>query len=114
MLGKGGHHLFGFGSKVPQISGADLSAQLAQDRPPVVIDVRTPAEFRSGHIAGARLIPLQELGQRLAEIPKDEQVVTVCHSGSRSQMAARRLKREGYDVLNLVGGMMHWAGKKVR
>lgn len=106
--------MFGLGSKVPQISAADLSAQLAQERPPVVIDVRTPAEFRSGHIAGARLVPLQELGQRLAEIPKDAEVVTVCHSGARSQMAARRLKKEGYNVSNLLGGMMHWAGKKVR
>lgn len=105
--------MFGFGAKVPQISPAELASQLKGDRPPVVIDVRTIGEFRSGHIQGARLIPLGELARRLNEIPKDQPVVTVCRSGSRSQMAAKQLKNEGFDVYNMTGGMMRWDGKTV-
>ncbi|NMP21931.1 rhodanese-like domain-containing protein [Sulfobacillus harzensis] len=106
--------MFGLGAKVPQISAKDLEGQLKQDRPPLVIDVRTIGEFRSGHIPGARLIPLGELGRRMDEIPKDQPVVTVCRSGSRSQMAAKQLKKAGYDVYNMAGGMMRWDGKTVR
>lgn len=106
--------MFGLGAKVPQISPQELQAQLKQERPPFVIDVRTIGEFRGGHIPGARLIPLGELGQRLAEIPIDQPVVTVCRSGSRSQVAAKQLKKAGYDVYNMAGGMMRWDGKTVR
>ncbi len=106
--------MFGLGTKVPQISPSDLASQLKGEHPPLVIDVRTIGEFRSGHIQGARLIPLGELAQRLNEIPKDQPVVTVCRSGSRSQMAAKQLKKEGYDVYNMTGGMMRWDGKTVR
>ena len=106
--------MFGLGVKVPAITAKDLVEQLKQDCPPVVIDVRTLAEFRTGHISGAHLIPLSELARRLDEIPKDRPVVTVCRSGSRSQIAAKQLIKKGYDVCNLVGGMVRWSGKTVR
>lgn len=106
--------MFGLGAKVPQMSPAELQAELKKDRPPVVVDVRTLGEFRTGHIPGARLIPLGELGGRTAEIPKDQTVVTVCRSGSRSQMAARQLQKLGYEVFNMAGGMNRWDGKTVR
>ena len=99
---------------MPQITAKDLAVQLKQDRPPVVIDVRTLGEFRTGHIPGARLIPLAELAKRLIEIPKDQAVVTVCRSGSRSHVAAKQLIKKGYDVRNLAGGMLQWSGKTVR
>jgi len=69
-----------------------------------VVDVRSPEEFRDGFYAGAINIPLQDLGRRMAEIPKDKPVVLYCASGARSAMAARVLKQAGYaDVVNAGG-----------
>jgi phage shock protein E len=69
-----------------------------------VVDVRSPDEFRDGGYPGAVNIPVQDLGRRLAEIPKDKPVVLYCASGARSGMAARVLKQAGYaDVVNAGG-----------
>ncbi len=66
-----------------------------------IIDVRTPDEFRKGAYPGALNVPLQLLGQRMHEIPRDKPIVVYCRSGSRSALAARLLTRAGYaDVLN--------------
>jgi glyoxylase-like metal-dependent hydrolase (beta-lactamase superfamily II)/rhodanese-related sulfurtransferase len=76
-----------------------------------VIDVREADEFDGplGHIAGARLVPMAELPQRLAEIDKARPVVTVCRSGTRSAQAAVLLGKAGLrDVANLAGGMLCW------
>ncbi len=93
--------------------GAGLTVQEAQTRlgarpAPFLLDVRQPDEFRQGHIAGAKLIPLSELSRRINEIPKDREVVCVCRSGSRSGMAARQLTAAGFQAVNLSGGMMAW------
>ncbi|MFM1988237.1 MAG: hypothetical protein RJA99_1194 [Pseudomonadota bacterium] len=76
-----------------------------------VVDVREPHEFDGplGHIAGARLVPLGELGVRATELAKDRPVVTVCRSGARSAQAATLLHKAGFaDVANLAGGMLRW------
>ncbi len=106
--------MFGWGTKVPAILPQDVEKQMQGPNAPYVLDVRTIAEFRSGHIPGARLIPLAELGRRTAELPKNQTIVTVFRSGSRSQMAARQLVKLGYNVYNMVGGMMKWRGRTVR
>jgi len=70
----------------------------------IVVDVRTPDEFRDGAYPGAKNIPLSDLGRRLAEIPKDNPVVLYCASGARSSSAARAMKQAGYsDVINAGG-----------
>ncbi len=70
----------------------------------VIVDVRTPEEFRDGAYPGAKNIPLSELGRRLGEIPKDKPVVLYCASGARSSSAARAMKQAGYaDVINAGG-----------
>lgn len=106
--------MFGFGAKVPEISSQDVVTRMNEAAPPFILDVRTGVEYRGGHIPGAQLIPLGELGRRTAEIPTDRMVVTVCRSGSRSLMAARQLKKLGYDVRNMTGGMMQWTGPIAR
>ncbi len=57
----------------------------------LVLDVRTPEEFNQGHVPGALLIPVQELKNRLGEIPADRPVLVVCRTGRRAQAA--------YDIL---------------
>lgn len=75
----------------------------------VIVDVRTQQEYDGGHIPGARLIPLDELPNRLDEIPTDQTVVTVCRSGNRSGQALNLLRREGFDnIHNMAGGMISW------
>jgi NADPH-dependent 2,4-dienoyl-CoA reductase/sulfur reductase-like enzyme/peroxiredoxin family protein/rhodanese-related sulfurtransferase/TusA-related sulfurtransferase len=69
-----------------------------------VLDVRQPAEFEAGAVPGAASIPLPELRERLAEVPKDRRVITCCHVGLRSYLATRILAQHGYDVANLTGG----------
>ena len=82
-------------------------AEIARDA--VIVDVRTPREFRSERIEGSKNIPLSDLGRRHAEIPAAGDVVVVCHSGTRSKLALRRLKSLGHDnLLNLDGGLAAW------
>jgi phage shock protein E len=70
----------------------------------IIIDVRTPDEFRDGAYPKAKNIPLSELGRRMAEIPKDKPVILYCASGARSSSAARAMKQAGYaDVINAGG-----------
>jgi rhodanese-related sulfurtransferase len=75
-----------------------------------VLDVREPAEWAAGHIAGATLVPLGELSKRLAEVPKDRRVVVVCRSGNRSAQGRDILLGAGYpSATSMAGGMGAWA-----
>lgn len=77
-----------------------------------VLDVRSPGEFEGdlGHLQGAHLIPLNELRERLQEVPQDLPVVAVCQSGKRSAMAAEILRKSGYEkVANVAGGLIQWS-----
>jgi rhodanese-related sulfurtransferase len=73
-----------------------------------VLDVREPVEWAHGHIEGAVHIPLMDLPARLAEVPADQTLV-VCRVGARSAQAAAYLLHQGYDVVNLDGGMLDWS-----
>ena len=87
---------------------ADVLPHSKEGKP--LIDVRSPEEFQfDGHVAGARLIPLPALAQRLGEIAQDVPIALICRSGNRSQVAADLLIRQGYaDVSNVQGGMIAW------
>jgi len=77
--------------------------------PFLVLDVRTPEEYAKGHIQGAKLIPVQVLADRLAEVPKDKQVYVYCHSGRRSANAAKLLAAKGFTrIENMQGGITAW------
>ena len=72
------------------------------------VDVREDDEWEAGHIDGARHIPLRELSERVAELPKGRPIVAVCRSGSRSAAAVRGLRQLGFDAENLDGGVTAW------
>ncbi|XBB66769.1 rhodanese-like domain-containing protein [Nocardioides sp. WV_118_6] len=76
----------------------------------VVLDVREDDEWAAGHIDGAVHIPLMELPARLGEFVELEapQTLVVCKAGGRSARAVAYLAQQGYDVVNLVDGMMGW------
>ncbi|GAB4346611.1 MAG: rhodanese-like domain-containing protein [Desulfobulbaceae bacterium] len=76
-----------------------------------LLDVRQPAEYASGHIPGARLIPLPELKNRLDEIDPDKPAVVYCAIGGRSRVAAQMLSAAGVrEAYNLSGGIKAWNG----
>lgn len=96
--------LFKRGPSYKTIGGAEAAA-LRKERKAVVVDVREPAEWRAGHVAGAKHIPLARVGASLDSIPRDRPVILVCASGMRSARAARLLVDAGYpEVYNLRGG----------
>ena len=74
-----------------------------------LLDVREQDEWDAGHIEGAQHIPLGELGARLAEVPKEQVVVAVCRTGSRSDRAAKGLRMSGFEAENLDGGVTAWS-----
>jgi rhodanese-related sulfurtransferase len=73
-----------------------------------LVDVRTPEEWRAGHIEGSLHIPLAELPHRLEEIDPGATTVVVCQIGQRSYMAAMYLRGQGMDAHNLDGGLERW------
>lgn len=77
-----------------------------------LIDVREPNEYNSGHILGARNIPVTQMKQRMKEIRSDKPVYLYCQSGLRSGRAAQMLYKKGYrDIYHLQGGFKKWTGK---
>jgi rhodanese-related sulfurtransferase len=75
----------------------------------VVLDVRTPREWRERHIAGSVHIPLNHLRERLHEVPRHQRLVVHCQSGYRSAIAAGLLEQYGVTQLaDLVGGFAAW------
>lgn len=97
-----------FGKPLPSVRAAELDKKLRSGKRPLVLDVRQKDEYRSGHIAGAKLIPLNELGARLKELPQSREIVCVCASGNRSSSATRMLTRASYNAINMKGGMSAW------
>ncbi|HEX5215925.1 MAG TPA: rhodanese-like domain-containing protein [Vicinamibacterales bacterium] len=88
----------------------ELARAIAGGQPPVVLDVRTPAEFAAGHVPGAVNIPFNQIGPRAGEIPAahDAVVVVYCGHGPRAWLAARALRARGFSKVQLLKG--HWAG----
>jgi rhodanese-related sulfurtransferase len=98
-----------FGRGAPSITPQEAHAHLSADGDSqLLLDVRQPPETASGAAPGAVLIPLTQLGKRLDELPRDRPILAICASGHRSPLAARRLKRAGFDVRNVRGGMQAW------
>jgi rhodanese-related sulfurtransferase len=97
-----------FGKPLPSLSAVELNEKLKNGKRPLVLDVRQPEEFRGGHITGAKLVPLNELGRRMKELPQEREIVCVCASGNRSSSATRVLTGAGYHAINMKGGMSAW------
>lgn len=96
------------------IDSHDLSERLSSTAPPRVLDVRTPGEFETAHIAGAYNVPLDLLREHRDEITKhlDEEVVLVCRSGQRAAQAEETLRAAGLGNVHILdGGIVAWEAK---
>jgi rhodanese-related sulfurtransferase len=94
---------------VPAVDAADVPSDA------YLLDVREAAEWQCEHVAGAQHIPLSELLRRVGEVPRDRQVHVICKVGARSAQAAQFLNGNGWDAVNVDGGMLAWvaAGRPV-
>src|SRR5205814_1142771 len=76
---------------------------------PLVIDVRQASEYRGGHLRGSRHIGAGDLPERLADLPRDRPIATICGSGYRASVAASLLRRSGFqDVSWVANGVPAW------
>src|SRR5665213_3760631 len=93
---------------IPQITVKELKRRIDAGEDVQLIDVREPYEFQIAQIGG-KLIPQNDVPQRLAEIDRNREVVVHCRSGARSQRIAEFLKQSGYpNVSNVAGGILAW------
>jgi rhodanese-related sulfurtransferase len=95
-----------------EIDAREAFGRMGKNRETVLIDVRTPNEFFADHAEPARSIPLQELHQRLGELPsKNTPILLICATGQRSGAAAEMLASQGFqDVASVQGGTAAWPG----
>ena len=89
-----------------QIPAEDAIAEVADSA--WLLDVREPDEWNRGHAPDAHLIPMGSVMDRIDEIPTDSRVVVICHSGYRSWQVTKYLAENGYDAVNVAGGMEAW------
>ncbi len=89
------------------ITGLELAAQLNSGSDVQIIDVRTPGEFKRGHVPGAVNIPVDEIRSRLGEVDKDKPKVLYCGIGYRSYLAYKILEHNGYKNMRNMGGGYH-------
>ncbi len=97
--------------RVPEVPAHALRQRLSGERPPQVLDVRSRAEWRRGHIAGAINLPINELRAGLSSLglATDRPVVAICLSAHRSIPAVRLLRSRGFQqAVQLQGGMLAW------
>lgn len=88
-----------------RISGTEAHALVQQGA--TLVDVRSDGEWSSGHIDGAVHMPVDEISERMSELPRDHTIVVYCASGMRSARAASALRSAGYEVRDL-GAMSNW------
>ena len=87
----------------PQVDVEAVLAAPAAERP-LLLDVRTPQEFASGHIPGAVNIPVDDLRSRMGELPRDRKIAAYCQVGQRGYLATRILQQNGFAASNIGGG----------
>ncbi|MDX8381878.1 MAG: rhodanese-like domain-containing protein [Ghiorsea sp.] len=98
------------GSSLISVQGAhEVLTQGQRAEPFLFLDVRTPEEYKNGHVPGAKNVSVQVLLEHLAEIPKDRKLFVYCESGVRSTKATKILVDAGYThVINMKASMRGW------
>jgi len=95
---------------VGQITVTELARRLPTPDAPLVVDVREPWEIEIARLPGTMNIPMSEIPQRLAELPRDREIAVLCHVGGRSLRVAGFLAAQGFNtVVNVAGGIHAWS-----
>lgn len=105
-----------FAADYKVIDGKELEAMMSDGKPIVIVDVREPYEFSSGHIKGAINISYDTAKPRvIKELSPNDRIVFVCHGGPMGDELGGLLVKNGYkDIYNLKGGMRKWKGRIVK
>jgi rhodanese-related sulfurtransferase len=97
-----------------RVSPPMLAEELTSEKPPLVIDIRTPREWSAGHLSDSINLPLSQLQQRLQEVPRDRRIAVHCAGGYRSSIAVSILNLYGITNLSeLAGGITAWEAAKL-
>lgn len=99
--------MFGLFNRTPSMTTSELEQKLQNKI--TLLDVRSNSEFQRRHISTAKNIPLEKVANYKGN--QKEPVYVICQSGMRSKKACSILKANGYDVVNIRGGMNQWRGK---
>jgi sulfur-carrier protein adenylyltransferase/sulfurtransferase len=95
----------------PKLSADELKDALAKTKNVLLLDVREPNELAElGTVKGSQNIPLAQVSERLAEVPKDRKIIVACNRGGRAAKAAAILQKNGYTVVG-VTGLLDWKEK---
>lgn len=89
----------------------DVPSFLQENAETVVLDVRTPGEYKDGHLAGAVNLPLGSLSEAKDRYSKKDPLLLYCYSGSRSRLGALLLKLRGFKNVQNVGGISDYTGE---
>ena len=95
------------------ISNEELQQIIKANKNVLILDVRNPDEYKTGHIPKSRNIPVQNLNSKLSSLQphKDEAVIVYCASGGRSSKAATILSNGGFNKVYNLGGISNYKGK---
>ena len=102
-------------SNIPQITADEVLKVIQEKKDIMVIDVRTPEEYRRGKIAGSINIPIDSISEQVTTIipDKNKMIYVYCLSGSRSEAAVEVLQQLGYtNTLSMTNGLLLWRSKK--
>ena len=99
-----------------QISMQEAMDMMEKEKNYIILDVRTVAEYESGHIPGAICVPNETIGtEKIPELPdKDQLILVYCRSGNRSKQASEKLVKLGYTNIVEFGGINSWPGEIVK
>lgn len=89
-------------SRVPQVRIDELPGDA------VLLDVREDDEWAAGHAPDATHVPMSEIAGRLDDVPDAEPLYVICRSGGRSERVAQFLNANGWEAINVAGGMLSW------
>ncbi|MEO8216247.1 MAG: rhodanese-like domain-containing protein [Acidobacteriota bacterium] len=92
-----------------EIEVDQLQALLASEAPPLVVDVREPWEQDICRLEPSELVPLDQITRKMTAFPREREIVLYCHHGIRSLQAAEFLRRNGFRVCSLRGGIAEWS-----
>ena len=96
---------------VPEITVEELRVALAQEEPPLLLDVRELHEWRLVRMAAALHLPMNDVPAQFDSLPHDREVVVICAHGSRSYSVAAWLIEQGVKASSLQGGITQWASR---
>nr|WP_285846468.1 rhodanese-like domain-containing protein [Priestia koreensis] len=97
--------------EVKVITTDELEEKLEKKEPVLLVDVREDEEVADGMIPGAKHIKMGDIPANVDYFDKDKEYIFICRSGKRSENVCMYLQDQGYNVRNLVGGMLDWHGK---